>query len=91
MTTKTICPFLREVKSYSFLPVAELLRPERQAHCQLSLDVLALSVSAGPQQCPPDVEELADAYCMDTLDRTARAAFEEHYLTCFFMCLYRCR
>jgi hypothetical protein len=40
------------------------------------------SVSAAAQQCPPDVEEIAEAYCMGTLDQTARLAFEEHYLTC---------
>ena len=32
--------------------------------------------------CPPDVEEIAEAYCMETLDRPARLAFEEHYLAC---------
>jgi anti-sigma factor RsiW len=39
-------------------------------------------VSADAQQCPPDIEEVAEAYCMETLDPAARLAFEEHYLTC---------
>src|SRR5262245_12346914 len=40
------------------------------------------SVSADAQQCPPDVEEIAEGYCMETLERTACIAFEEHYLAC---------
>ena len=32
--------------------------------------------------CPPDVEEIAEAYCMETLDRPASLAFENHYLVC---------
>ena len=40
------------------------------------------SLSAGAQQCPPDVEEIAEGCCMETLERTARIAFEEHYLAC---------
>jgi anti-sigma factor RsiW len=40
------------------------------------------SVPADPQRCPPDVEEVAEAYCMETLDRPARLAFEKHYLAC---------
>jgi hypothetical protein len=39
-------------------------------------------VSVEAQRCPPDVEEIADAYCLETLDPPARLAFEEHYLTC---------
>ena len=32
--------------------------------------------------CPPEVEELAEDYCLDRLDRNAAEAFEDHYLTC---------
>jgi hypothetical protein len=34
------------------------------------------------QHCPPDAEEIAEAYCMDTLDRAQRIAFEDHYFAC---------
>jgi hypothetical protein len=40
------------------------------------------SVPTDPQCCPPDVEEVAEAYCMNTLDHPARLAFEDHYLRC---------
>ena len=40
------------------------------------------SVPADIPNCPPDVEEIAEAYCMETLDRPARLAFEAHYLAC---------
>jgi hypothetical protein len=32
--------------------------------------------------CPTDVEEIAEAYCLAMLDRSARLDFENHYLTC---------
>jgi hypothetical protein len=32
--------------------------------------------------CPPDVEELAERYCLDRLDPAAAEAFENHYLAC---------
>ena len=40
------------------------------------------SVPADTPHCPPDVEEIAKAYCMETLDRPASLAFEEHDLAC---------
>ena len=40
------------------------------------------SVPADAPHCPPDVEEIAEAYCMETLDRPASLAFENHYLAC---------
>jgi hypothetical protein len=40
------------------------------------------AVPRDAQHCPPDVEEIAEAYCMETLDRPARLTFEEHYLAC---------
>jgi len=40
------------------------------------------SVPTDTPHCPPDVEEIAEAYCMETLNRPARLAFEEHYLVC---------
>ena len=40
------------------------------------------SVPPDTQHCPPDVEEIAEAYCMETLDRPASLAFENHYLAC---------
>jgi len=40
------------------------------------------SVPADTPHCPPDVEEIAEAYCMETLDRPASLAFENHYLAC---------
>jgi len=33
-------------------------------------------------RCPPDVEHLADEYCLGRLDLEVAAAFEDHYLTC---------
>jgi anti-sigma factor RsiW len=32
--------------------------------------------------CPADVDELADEYCLNRLPQQARLAFEDHYLTC---------
>jgi hypothetical protein len=40
------------------------------------------SVPTEPQDCPPDIEEIAEAYCMQRLDHSERMAFENHYLTC---------
>ena len=40
------------------------------------------SVPADTPNCPPDVEDIAEAYCMETLDRPASLAFENHYLAC---------
>jgi hypothetical protein len=34
------------------------------------------------QHCPPEVEELAEDYCLDRLDLEAAQAFEDHYLIC---------
>jgi len=34
------------------------------------------------QHCPPDIEEIAEAYCMEKLDHSQRIAFDNHYLTC---------
>ena len=34
------------------------------------------------QHCPPDIEEIAEAYCMEKLDHSRRTAFENHYLIC---------
>src|SRR5262245_20609500 len=39
-------------------------------------------VPRDPRHCPADIEKIAEAYCMDTLDQPARVAFEDHYLTC---------
>ena len=36
----------------------------------------------GVANCPVDVDELADEYCLDRLPEQARLAFEDHYLTC---------
>jgi hypothetical protein len=33
-------------------------------------------------RCPVDPDEVAEAYCMGTLDRAAAIAFEDHYITC---------
>jgi anti-sigma factor RsiW len=32
--------------------------------------------------CPPDVEEIAEAYCMGRLPDKERIAFQEHFRTC---------
>ena len=40
------------------------------------------SVPADTPHCPPDIEEIAEGYCLRPLDRPARLAFEEHYLAC---------
>jgi hypothetical protein len=40
------------------------------------------SVPEDTQYCPPDIEEIAEGYCMETFDRPARLAFEDHYLSC---------
>ena len=34
------------------------------------------------QHCPPDIEEIAEAYSMEKLDLSQRIAFEEQYLVC---------
>jgi hypothetical protein len=34
------------------------------------------------QHCPPEVEDLAEDYCLDRLDLEAAQAFEDHYLIC---------
>jgi len=33
-------------------------------------------------RCPADPDEVAEAYCMDTLDAAESAAFDEHLLVC---------
>ena len=33
-------------------------------------------------RCPVDPGEVAEAYCMDTLDAADAAAFDEHLLVC---------
>jgi hypothetical protein len=33
-------------------------------------------------RCPTDLDEVAEAYCMDTLDAGDAAAFDEHLLVC---------
>src|SRR5262249_15431732 len=37
---------------------------------------------ADAQQCPPDVEEIAEAYCMEKLDNAQRIASRSHNLVC---------
>ncbi len=32
--------------------------------------------------CPPDVDELAEDYCLHKLDAETAEAFENHYLAC---------
>jgi hypothetical protein len=32
--------------------------------------------------CPPDVEEITEAYCMGRLPSKERIAFEDHFITC---------
>ena len=32
--------------------------------------------------CPPDVDELAEDYCLHRLDRETAESFEDHYLAC---------
>ena len=32
--------------------------------------------------CPPDVDELAEDYCLNRLDPETVEAFEDHYLAC---------
>jgi hypothetical protein len=68
----------------SHLPVpVPLLLPKPQDHCRpLPKSPTMESVSANPQRCPPDAEDVAEAYYMNTLDHPARVAFEDHYLTC---------
>ena len=34
------------------------------------------------RNCPPDIEDVAEAYCLDRLDRETVQAFENHYLAC---------
>jgi hypothetical protein len=33
-------------------------------------------------RCPVDPDEVAEAYCLDTLDAADTAAFDEHLLVC---------
>jgi hypothetical protein len=68
----------------SHLPVpVPLLLPKPHSHCRpLPKRPTIESVPADPQRCPPHVEEIAEAYCMGTLGRPERLAFEDHYLTC---------
>jgi hypothetical protein len=33
-------------------------------------------------RCPAEPDEVAEAYCMGTLDRAAAVAFEDHYVIC---------
>ena len=40
------------------------------------------SVSDNAPTCPPDVEEIAEAYCMGRLPGKERIAFEDHFITC---------
>lgn len=40
------------------------------------------SVPNNASICPPDVEEIAEAYCMGRLPSKDRVAFEDHYITC---------
>jgi hypothetical protein len=35
-----------------------------------------------PDRCPADPDQIAEAYCMGTLDRAVTAAFEDHFVTC---------
>jgi hypothetical protein len=35
-----------------------------------------------PEHCPAEPDEVAEAYCMGTLDRVAAIAFEDHYIRC---------
>jgi len=39
-------------------------------------------VNADASHCPPDIEEIAEAHCMETLYPPARLAFEDHYFAC---------
>jgi len=34
------------------------------------------------RHCPPEVEKLAEDYCLDRLDSETAEAFEDHYLAC---------
>jgi hypothetical protein len=40
------------------------------------------SVSDSALTCPPDVEEIAEVYCMGRLPGEERIAFEDHFMTC---------
>jgi anti-sigma factor RsiW len=39
-------------------------------------------VLSNRDQCPAQLSEIAEAYVMNTLDRAAAAAFEDHLMTC---------
>ena len=59
------------------------LLPQLQSVVRRSSSALPWSPCPQTRQiAPPDVEEIAEAYCMETLDRPARLAFEDHYLVC---------
>jgi len=32
--------------------------------------------------CPPEIEKVAEDYCLDRLDGRTAEAFEDHYLAC---------
>ena len=34
------------------------------------------------EQCPVEVEQVAESYCMGTLPTREATAFEDHYVTC---------
>jgi Putative zinc-finger len=36
----------------------------------------------GPDTCPIDIDEMAEAYIMETLSPAGAWRFEDHYLTC---------
>ena len=39
-------------------------------------------MSLDASRCPADPDEVAEAYCMDTLDANDAAAFDQHLLVC---------
>jgi hypothetical protein len=39
-------------------------------------------MSLDVSRCPANVDEVAEAYCMDTLDANDAAAFDQHLLVC---------
>ena len=36
----------------------------------------------GPDTCPTDIDETAEAYLMATLSRASARNFEDHFITC---------
>jgi hypothetical protein len=44
--------------------------------------IFVKAVPLDATSCPPDPDEIAEAYCMDTLDAADAAAIDQHLLVC---------